>query len=49
LKPKPGYAALNINGQLDVPHKLRQKLNGVNREIDALLEKASLMPSKNAA
>jgi hypothetical protein len=46
---RPGYAALNSNSQLDVPHKLQQKLDGVNKEIDALLEKAALMPSEKAA
>jgi hypothetical protein len=46
---RPGYAALGTDTQPDVPHSLQQKFNGVNKEIDAMLEKASLMPSEKAA
>ena len=46
---RPGYAALGTDIQLDAPHSLQQKFKRVNNEIDAILEKASLMPSEKAA
>lgn len=46
---RPGYTARGTGTQPDVPHSLQQKFNGVNKEIDAMQKKASLMPSEKAA
>jgi hypothetical protein len=46
---RPGYAAVTPGAALDVPHGLQKALNSVNKEIDAMLATASLVPSEHAA